>query len=43
MLEIAGEEIGTLSMDHHGLVASVCKDLKIAERIDRTYIARPSG
>jgi Domain of unknown function (DUF4277) len=35
MLEIAGEEIQTLSMDHHGLVASVCKDLKIAERIDK--------
>lgn len=34
MLEVAGEEIETLSMDHHGLVASVCKDLRIAERID---------
>src|SRR5271163_3821332 len=35
MLEVAGEEIQTLSMDHHGLVAAVCKDLKIAERIDK--------
>jgi len=35
MLEVAGEEIKTLSMDHHGLVAAVCKDLKIAERIDK--------
>ena len=34
MLEVAGEEVDTLSMDHHGLVAAVCKDLKIAERID---------
>ena len=34
MLEVAGEELETLSMDHHGLVAAVCKDLKIAERID---------
>jgi transposase len=34
MLEVAGEEVKTLSMDHHGLVAAVCKDLKIAERID---------
>jgi hypothetical protein len=34
MLEVAGDDIATLSMDHHGLVASVCKDLKIAERID---------
>jgi hypothetical protein len=31
MLEVAGEEINTLSMDHHGLVAAVCKDLKIKE------------
>jgi transposase len=35
MLEVAGEEIQTLSMDHHGLVAAVCKDLRIAERIDK--------
>jgi transposase len=34
MLEVAGEEVDSLSMDHHGLVAAVCKDLKIAERID---------
>jgi transposase len=34
MLEVAGKEIDTLSMDHHGLVASVCKDLRIADRID---------
>ena len=35
MLEVAGEEIQTLTMDHHGLVAAVCKDLKIAEKIDK--------
>ena len=34
MLEVAGNEIQTLAMDHHGLVAGVCKDLKIAELID---------
>lgn len=34
MLEVAGEELETLSMDHHGLVASMCKELKIAARID---------
>ena len=34
MLEITEEEIQTANMDHHGLVAALCKDLKIAERID---------
>ncbi|KAG6558560.1 hypothetical protein RHOW815_001450 [Candidatus Rhabdochlamydia sp. W815] len=27
-------------MDHHGLVAAICQDLKIAERIDNRL---PSG
>lgn len=35
MLEVAGEEIETLAMDHHGIVAAVCKELKIASRIDK--------
>lgn len=34
MLEVAGKEIQTQAMDHHGLVAGVCKDIKIAELID---------
>lgn len=34
MLEMADDEIETLAMDHHGIVASVCKELRIAERID---------
>lgn len=34
-MEIAGEEIKTLTMDHHGLVAAVCKDLGIAEKINK--------
>jgi transposase len=34
MLEITEEEIQTANMDHHGLVAALCKDLKIAKRID---------
>jgi transposase len=34
MLEVDQENIKTVNMDHHGLVAAVCKDLKIAERID---------
>lgn len=35
MLSISESELRTLNMDHHGLVASVCKDLKIAEKIDQ--------
>ena len=35
MLEVATEEVKTLSLDHHGLVVTVCKELKIAERINR--------
>jgi transposase len=34
-MEIAGEEVKTLTMDHHGLVAAVCKDLGIAEKINK--------
>lgn len=34
MLEIASSELQSFPFDHHGLIASVCKDLKIAERID---------
>jgi transposase len=35
MLEIAGEEAQSMVMDHHGLVAAVCRDLGIAEKIDQ--------
>ena len=34
MLEIASSELQSFPFDHHGLIASVCKDLKIAERIN---------
>ena len=34
MLEIASSDLKSFPFDHHGLIASVCKDLKIAERID---------
>lgn len=30
MLEVAGEEISTLSMDHHGLVAAVIIKSRVA-------------
>src|SRR3990167_829881 len=33
-MEIAQDNIRTLSMDHHGIVAAMCKDLKIAEKIN---------
>ena len=34
-MEIAGENIKTYAMDHHGLVAAVCKDVGIATKIDK--------
>lgn len=34
MFKVAEENIETVTMDHHGLIAALCKDLKIAERID---------
>lgn len=33
-MEVAGDELKTYALDHHGLVASICKDLKVAEKID---------
>ena len=33
-MEIANEDLQTKVLDHHGLVAAMCKELKIAERID---------
>lgn len=34
MTEISKEQIQTAALDHLGLVAAVCQDLKIAQRID---------
>jgi transposase len=34
MHELAENNIQTNPFDHHGIIAAVCKDLKIAERID---------
>ena len=33
-MNIANDQLRTYAMDHHGLVASICKDLKILEKID---------
>jgi len=40
VLEVAGEEIETLTMDHHGIVASICQELKVASRIDERISGR---
>lgn len=38
MAEISQEEVRTVTMDHHGLVAAFCHDLKIADRTDRRLL-----
>jgi transposase len=38
MEEISEGEIQTITMDHHGLVAAVCQDLGIAERINNRLL-----
>ena len=38
MIELATDEIKTFPLDHHGLIAAVCKDLRIAERIDAELV-----
>jgi transposase len=35
MLEVADSNLKTFPLDHHGLIAAVCKDLQIADRIDQ--------
>ena len=35
MKNLAQEEIKTLVMDHHGLVAATCLDLEIAKKTER--------
>lgn len=37
MLEVSGKELQTQAMDHHGLTAGVCKDLKISKLIDARF------
>jgi transposase len=34
MLEVVGEEIQTQTLDHHGLVAAVCQDLRISTKVN---------
>lgn len=38
MAAISQDALRTAAMDHHGLVAALCHDLKIAERIDRRLL-----
>jgi hypothetical protein len=35
MFEIVGEDAQTQVMDHYGIMAAVCKGLKLAERITK--------
>jgi transposase len=35
MLEVVDSDLKTFPFDHHGLIAAVCKNLKIADRIDQ--------
>lgn len=39
-MELAGNEVKTQIMDHHGLVAAVCRDLKVAEKLDKRIGSR---
>jgi transposase len=41
MVELSEGEIQTTTMDHHGLVAAVCQDLKIAEKINSRLLSGP--
>lgn len=36
-MEIAGSELRSQSLDHLGLVAAICQDLQIAEKIDQAF------
>ena len=42
-MEVGGEEIKTETIDHHGLIAATCKELKIAERIDSIIYKTDTG
>ena len=42
-MEVGGEDIKTEAIDHHGLVAATCKELKIAERIDKILYKTDTG
>ena len=42
-MEVVGEEIRTEAMDHHGVVAAVCKERKIAESIDQILYQEDTG
>lgn len=41
MIQIADRQIQTAVLDHHGLVAAICQDLKIAQRIDDRLSCNP--
>ncbi len=39
-LEVAGEELTTQKLEHFGVIAALCKDLRIAERINKRIGSR---
>lgn len=41
MTEVSHGEIQTAAMDHYGLVAAICQDLKIAEKINSRLLVDP--
>lgn len=41
MIEVSNGEIQTAAMDHYGLIAAICQDLKIAEKINSRLLADP--
>ena len=37
-MEVSGQELQSKAIDHHGLVAAICKDIKLADKInDRLF------
>lgn len=42
LLQSLGAGLATANLDHHGLVAAICKDLKIAQRIDKRLLPTPT-
>ena len=42
-MDVAGSELKTENLDHHGLVASICEELKISKRIDELIYKEDTG
>ena len=42
ILEDRGAGLTTSNMDHHGIIAAICKNLKIASKIDKRLLTSTS-